>query len=224
MASRLSMRRAFPLELIRRMLEASGESGEEVMRFARALRAPFRETDAPVVDRKEWQRTWGAGPAELERAVELGLVRERPDGKLEFTSSRTREGRRDPARPGPQPEGDPRRDRRDPGAARQDRRSLRAGLARRTSGSRSSRRARRRTGCPPSRRPSRRCSRSRRRPSSACSPSPWRRRSSRGSPARWRGRPTRRPARGAGSARSGRRTPWPRARRGSRRRPSRRRP
>jgi DNA-binding transcriptional MerR regulator len=78
----------FPLDLIRRMLEASGESGEEVMRFARALRAPFRETGAPVVDRQEWQESWGAGPDELARAVELGLVRERPDGKLEFASSR----------------------------------------------------------------------------------------------------------------------------------------
>jgi DNA-binding transcriptional MerR regulator len=78
----------FPLDLIRRLLEASGESGEEVMRFARALRAPFREADAPVVDREEWQESWGAGPDELARAVELGLVRERPDGKLEFASSR----------------------------------------------------------------------------------------------------------------------------------------
>jgi DNA-binding transcriptional MerR regulator len=78
----------FPLDLIRRLLDASGESGEEVMRFARALRAPFREANAPVVDREEWQASWGAGPDELARAVELGLVRERPDGKLEFASSR----------------------------------------------------------------------------------------------------------------------------------------
>jgi DNA-binding transcriptional MerR regulator len=78
----------FPLDLIRRMLHASGASGDEVMRFARALRAPFRESDAPVVDRDEWLTSWGAGPAELARAVELGLVRERPDGKLEFASSR----------------------------------------------------------------------------------------------------------------------------------------
>ena len=78
----------FPLDLIRRMLEAGGESGEEVMRFARALRAPFRDTDAPVIDRDEWRETWGGGRAELARAVELGLVRERPDGRLEFASSR----------------------------------------------------------------------------------------------------------------------------------------
>jgi DNA-binding transcriptional MerR regulator len=78
----------FPLDLIRRMLDASGESGEEVMGFARALRAPFRESDAPVIDRDEWRQRWGGGPAELARAVELGLVRERADGTLEFASSR----------------------------------------------------------------------------------------------------------------------------------------
>jgi len=78
----------FPLELIRRLLEAGGDSGEEVMRLARALRAPFREAGAPVVDRAAWQESWGAGENELARAIELGLVRERADGKLEFTSAR----------------------------------------------------------------------------------------------------------------------------------------
>lgn len=78
----------FPLDLIRRLLEASGESGDEVMQFALDLRAPFRERDAPVVDRDEWLRQWGAGPGDLARAVDLGLVRERDDGKLEFASAR----------------------------------------------------------------------------------------------------------------------------------------
>jgi DNA-binding transcriptional MerR regulator len=36
----------FPLDLIRRMLEASGDAGSEVMQFAHALRAPFRPKDA----------------------------------------------------------------------------------------------------------------------------------------------------------------------------------
>jgi DNA-binding transcriptional MerR regulator len=78
----------FPLELIRRLLEASGESGDEVMQFARELRAPFRERDAPVVDRDQWVKEWGANADDLARAVELGLVRERTDGKLEFASGR----------------------------------------------------------------------------------------------------------------------------------------
>src|SRR4051794_29731075 len=82
----------FPLDLIRRMLDASGELGEEVMRFAGALRAPFRERDAPVVDHAEWERRWGSsGPDDLRRAVELGLLRERSDGRLEFASARVAE-------------------------------------------------------------------------------------------------------------------------------------
>ncbi len=82
----------FPLELIRRMLEASGELGDEVMRFAGALRAPFRERDAPVVDMAEWERRWGSsGPDDLRRALELGLLRERSDGGLEFASARVAE-------------------------------------------------------------------------------------------------------------------------------------
>jgi len=79
----------FPLDLIRRMLDASGELGDEVMRFAGALRAPFREHDAPVVDLAEWETKWGSGgPDDLRRALELGLIRERADGRLEFTSAR----------------------------------------------------------------------------------------------------------------------------------------
>jgi hypothetical protein len=58
------------------------------MRFARALREPFREGGAPVLSRDEWQRSWGAGPKQLARAVEQGLIRERSDGALEFASAR----------------------------------------------------------------------------------------------------------------------------------------
>ncbi|MFL5867658.1 MAG: MerR family transcriptional regulator [Thermoleophilaceae bacterium] len=82
----------FPLDLIRRMLDASGELGDEVMRFAGALRAPFTERDAPVVDHAEWERRWGSsGPDDLRRALELGLLRERSDGRLEFASARVAE-------------------------------------------------------------------------------------------------------------------------------------
>jgi DNA-binding transcriptional MerR regulator len=77
----------FTLELIRRMLEASGEAGEEVMRFARDLRAPFRDTAPPVVEPDEWRTKWGASRADLRRAAQLGVVRKRPDGRYEFTSA-----------------------------------------------------------------------------------------------------------------------------------------
>lgn len=79
----------FTLELIRRMLEASGDSGDDVMRFAGALRAPFRDDAGPLVDLVEWATKWGtADPRKLSRAVELGLIRERSDGRYEFTSAR----------------------------------------------------------------------------------------------------------------------------------------
>jgi DNA-binding transcriptional MerR regulator len=79
----------FTLELIRRLLEASHGFGDDVMRLASALRAPFHEEDAPVVDLEEWAERWGTvTPAQLERAAELGVVRERADGRLEFTSAR----------------------------------------------------------------------------------------------------------------------------------------
>ena len=79
----------FPLDLIRRMLEASDGSADDVLRFAGALRAPFREEDAPVVDLDRWTEQWGsADPAGLRRAAELGLIRERPDGGYEYTSAR----------------------------------------------------------------------------------------------------------------------------------------
>jgi len=82
----------FTLELIRRMLEASGESGDDIMRFARALRAPFRDNAPPPVDLDEWAERWGRPKRkELERAVEIGLLRRRPDGELEYTSSRMAE-------------------------------------------------------------------------------------------------------------------------------------
>ena len=79
----------FKLDLIRRMLDASDGFGEDVMRLASTLRAPFREEDAPVVDLVELARRWGSvSPGKLRRAAELGLIRKRPDGRYEFTSAR----------------------------------------------------------------------------------------------------------------------------------------
>lgn len=82
----------FTLELISRMLDASGDSADEVMRFARDLRAPFRDEAPPLVDRARLADLWGAtGAGDLKRALELGLIRERPDGELEFVSTRVAE-------------------------------------------------------------------------------------------------------------------------------------
>ena len=82
----------FPLDLIRRLLEASGDGGDGgdgAMSFALALRAPFRDDHPPLADVAELERTWGTSRAEvLDRAIELGLIRERGDGGHEFTSAR----------------------------------------------------------------------------------------------------------------------------------------
>ena len=79
----------FTLELIRRMLDASDGFGEDVMQLASALRAPFREGDAPAIDIAEWTERWGAvTPGDMRRATELGVIRERADGQFEFTSAR----------------------------------------------------------------------------------------------------------------------------------------
>jgi DNA-binding transcriptional MerR regulator len=79
----------FTLELIRRMLDASDGFGDDVMRLASALRAPFREEDAPLVDLAAWEEHWGPiRRDDLRRTARLGLIRERPDGRYEFTSAR----------------------------------------------------------------------------------------------------------------------------------------
>jgi DNA-binding transcriptional MerR regulator len=79
----------FTLELIRQMLEAAGDSADEVLQLAERLRAPFRGDDVPVISVAAWNRQWGTtDPAHVERAIELGLLRRRGDKRLEFTSAR----------------------------------------------------------------------------------------------------------------------------------------
>ena len=79
----------FTLDLIRRLLDASGDTGDEAMRLATALRAPFREEDPPLVDVAELAAKWrSTDPDDLRRAIEFGLMRERDDGRFEFTSER----------------------------------------------------------------------------------------------------------------------------------------
>jgi len=70
----------FTLELIRRMLDAAGDSGDEVMRFADQLRAPYRdESTAERIARVgETLRTIGMDDAEIQAAYEE--IREHADG------------------------------------------------------------------------------------------------------------------------------------------------
>jgi DNA-binding transcriptional MerR regulator len=79
----------FNLGAIRRLLEGAGGSSEEVLRFTRALRAPFEDEQAQIVTADELGRRWGtADPKLLARAEKLGIVRPLGDGNFEELSPR----------------------------------------------------------------------------------------------------------------------------------------
>jgi DNA-binding transcriptional MerR regulator len=80
----------FNLEAIRRLLERSSGSNDDVMGFIGALREPFAGEDPEVVDLATLIERYGeaANPALLQRAIELGMVRQLPDGRFEQRSPR----------------------------------------------------------------------------------------------------------------------------------------
>ena len=79
----------FNLESIRRLLEGASGSSEEVLRFTRALRAPFEDEQPQVVSGDELAGRWGvADPRLLAKAEGLGLVRSLGDDKFEEPSPR----------------------------------------------------------------------------------------------------------------------------------------
>ena len=79
----------FNLESIRRLLEGAGGSSEEVLRFTRALRAPFEDEQPQVVTGEELAERWGVNdPAMLRRAEELGFIRTLGDNRFEELSPR----------------------------------------------------------------------------------------------------------------------------------------
>lgn len=82
----------FTLELISRMLDA-GDAGDDVMRLAETLRAPFRGDSVSASDSRigAWVGGTDSAAADLERAIALGVLRRDPGGKVEFTSSRIAE-------------------------------------------------------------------------------------------------------------------------------------
>ena len=78
----------FTLELIKRMLDVSGNSGGEVLRMAERLRTPFLHNDPPILNVDEFAGRWGQPTeAQLDAAVDAGVVRRLPDGDLQFTSA-----------------------------------------------------------------------------------------------------------------------------------------
>jgi DNA-binding transcriptional MerR regulator len=80
----------FNLESIRRLLERSGGSSEELLRFTRAAREPFADETPEVIEVDELAQRFGAGGRAdlLERAIALGLLRPLGEGRYEDLSPR----------------------------------------------------------------------------------------------------------------------------------------
>ena len=82
----------FKLEAISRLLESAAGSDEEVLRFTRAVKAPFEDETPQIVTQVELaERFDDAGDKAgemLRRAEKLGLVRELGDGNYEEASPR----------------------------------------------------------------------------------------------------------------------------------------
>jgi DNA-binding transcriptional MerR regulator len=80
----------FNLELIRRLLDDAGGSGTEVLRLKHALARPFGAGEqAQPVNLLELAEEWGTADLTLlDRALKVGLVRQREDASFELTSPR----------------------------------------------------------------------------------------------------------------------------------------
>ena len=80
----------FNLAAIRRLIEGAGGETEEVLRFTQAVREPFEQEESREVGLEELSQMWGdrADPRILQRALELGLLRELGDDRYEERSPR----------------------------------------------------------------------------------------------------------------------------------------
>lgn len=80
----------FKLEAIGRLLDSAGGSSEEVLRFTRAVKAPFEDEEPQIVTAAELAERWGTddAPRLLRRAEKLGLLRPLGDGNFEELSPR----------------------------------------------------------------------------------------------------------------------------------------
>ena len=79
----------FNLESIRRLLDGSAGVSDEVLRFTRAVRAPFEDEEPQIVEAAELAERWrSSDPKLLERAERLGFLRPLGDGRYEEISPR----------------------------------------------------------------------------------------------------------------------------------------
>lgn len=79
----------YNLDLIRRLLENTDGSSAEVLRFTRAVRAPFSDEEPQIVTIAELVERWGTeDPKLLARAQEVGLLRPLDGERFEEVSPR----------------------------------------------------------------------------------------------------------------------------------------
>lgn len=79
------------LEAIRRVLESSEGSSQEIVDFARAVRAPFEDETPEIFGADELASAWGVDevdPKLIHQSERLGILRELPDGQIEVISPR----------------------------------------------------------------------------------------------------------------------------------------
>jgi DNA-binding transcriptional MerR regulator len=92
----------FNLDLIRRLLDGAGGSSKEVLRFKHALGRPFGSDEQPrQINLLELAEEWNTTDLSLlDRALKVGLLRQRDDGIFELTSPRLAEHGRELAKLG----------------------------------------------------------------------------------------------------------------------------
>jgi DNA-binding transcriptional MerR regulator len=78
----------FNLQAIKRLLEASRGSAQELLGFKRALMAPFEQEEPEFVDQEELERRWGGTLDRklMAKAEKLGLMRPLGEGRYEVPS------------------------------------------------------------------------------------------------------------------------------------------
>ena len=92
----------FNLDLIRRLLDGAGGSSKEVLRFKHALGRPFGSDEKPrPINLLELAEEWNTTDLTLlDKAMKVGLVRQRDDGGFELASPRLAEHGRELAKLG----------------------------------------------------------------------------------------------------------------------------
>jgi DNA-binding transcriptional MerR regulator len=77
----------FNLQAIKRLVEVSDGSGEEVLGFKRALMAPFEQESPEFIELAELNERWGLmDRKQLAKARRLGLIRPIGEGRFEVPS------------------------------------------------------------------------------------------------------------------------------------------